>query len=301
MLSGTPAASVILCVYNGERYLRLAIDSILNQTFSDFELIIINDGSTDASGEIISKYTETDQRCTSVTTTNRGVVASRNLALDMAKSDIVFIMDADDYCSPDRLSKQMEYLTSHTDCVGLGSAAMLIDPDGRELIRMDVPLTHEAIDQAHMSGLGGAIMNPSAVVRKSAALKVGGYREECQHAEDIDLWLRLAEVGKLANLSEILLSYRQHLGSIGYAKRREQLEGANRAVAYAHARRGLASQPKQPMGTTAAVSEIYAKWSWWALMGGNLKTGRIHGWNAFKSNPLNLTNFRLFYCLIRGY
>jgi hypothetical protein len=195
----------------------------------------------------------------------------------------------------------MEYLNKNPDCVGLGSAAMLIDPNGQELIRMDVPLTHEEIDAAHMSGRGGAIMNPSAAIRKSAAIKVGGYREVCRHAEDIDLWLRLAEVGKLANLDDLLISYRQHLGSIGYAKRKEQLAGTTRAVLDAISRRRLTYQGEIAKEKTASTCGIYTKWAWWALMGGNLATARKHGWSAFTSNPFNIGNLRLYYCLIRGH
>src|SRR5262249_44460136 len=140
-----PSVSVMMPVYNAERYVGKAIESVLNQTLSDFELVIVNDGSTDGSLEILQEYAARDPRIRLTSRPNVGLVGSRNELLDAARSNLVACMDADDISRSDRLERQVEYLRAHPDCVLVGSRVIIIDPDGQPLRIMGQHLVHEAI------------------------------------------------------------------------------------------------------------------------------------------------------------
>lgn len=300
----TPEISFVLCVYNGEKYLKEAIDSVLRQDFENFELILVDDGSTDGTLAILQKYEEQDFRCRVFSGPNRGIIASRNLGIAHAGSDFIALMDADDICMPSRISTQLKYLLAHPECVAVGSKVQLIDPSGRPLKTLLFATHHLDIDGAHLSGHGGAIINPSALIRKEAIVEVGLYQEEFRYAEDLDLFLRLAEVGQLANLPDILLQYRQHTSSIGYKHAAEQRASADKAVASACKRRGLpiATEEKtySPPPVRTSQFDIYNKWAWWAFNGGNTATARHYGWLAIRANPFKSSNLRLLWCIIRG-
>jgi glycosyltransferase involved in cell wall biosynthesis len=298
-----PSISVMMPVYNAERYVGGAIESILNQDFADFELLIINDGSTDGSLEILREYAEQDRRIRLTSRPNVGLAGSRNELLDAARSDLVACMDADDISLPDRLQKQVKYLRKHPDCVLVGSRVMIIDPDGQPLQVMGQHLEHEAIDRALMNGEGQIIYNPSVMFRKQVAQQVGAYRQEFDWAEDLDLILRMAEVGRLANLPEPLLKYREHLGKTGHVHVQRQSTGARNALIEAHRRRGhavpewLASfEVRRPR-----VADLHRTWGWWALGSGHITTARKHAWASMTHAPLSVASWRLLYCTLRGF
>ncbi len=300
-------ASVILPIYNAEQYLHEAIISVLNQSFKNFELLLLNDGSTDNSAEIIDYYVSNDPRCRSFHWLNRGLITTLNLGISEAKADIIIRMDADDICRPDRFLKQMQFLNQHHDHVAVGSKITLIDPEGLPIGPFPTDLNHEDIDTAHLAGKGGAIAHPSVAMRKNAVIKVGGYRSEFQHAEDIDLFLRLAEVGKLANLADVLLEYRQHPNSIGYKHAQTQRASARRAIAETKKRRKITeltlahATEDFSTATENSLSDIHRKWAWWALSAGNLKTARKYAIKVLKANPFNTENIKLLACVLRGH
>ena len=305
-MPSSPEATVVLCIYNGEKYLAQAIDSVLQQDFQNFELFLLDDGSTDGTLQIIREYEKRDRRCKVFTGPNLGLIGSRNLGISHANSDLIVLMDADDICMPNRLSTQIRYLNEHPDCVAVGAAALLIDPQGDPLKELLLAEDHAGIDAAHMAGHGGAIVNPSTMMRKQAVLQVGGYRKEFLHAEDIDLFLRLAEIGQLANIPVQLLQYRQHLGSIGYQHAQKQRDSADKAVNSARQRRGLAPlsvAQREQSGLEIRTSrfDVYNKWAWWALNGGHLKTARRYAWLAIRTAPFKRSNLRLLACIARGY
>lgn len=299
----SPAASVILPVYNAGRYLETAIESVLGQTFTDFELLLLNDGSTDGSPAVLERWVAKDPRCTLHSWPNRGLIATLNEGIRLARADILLRMDADDLCAPQRFEAQMAYLHRHPDCVAVGTRVRLIDPEGMPICTFAEDTGHVAIDAAHLAGRGGAIVHPATAMRKTAVAAVGGYRDEFPHAEDIDLFLRLAEVGQLANVPEILLDYRQHMGSIGYSQARVQNASAQRAVMAAHLRRGLevAAGSGQVASEVPSLDDVHRKWGWWAMSGGNLDTARKHAFKAFRQRPWGLENWRLLACVLRGH
>ena len=298
-----PLVSVHMPVFDTERYLSQAVESILGQTFTDFEFIIINDGSTDGSLAILERYAAQDVRIRLVSRENRGIGPTRNEALSMARGEYFGVMDADDVTMPERFARQVEHLRSTPDCVAVGSRVRLIDPEGAPIREMCSETTHEAIDGAHMAGRGGALAHPASMIRRSVIESLGGYREQCEPAEDYDLFLRLAECGRLANLPEVLLEYRQHLGSAGYARRRRQREGATLALADAHARRGLilTGRPFEDVGEGPTASDHHRKWAWWALEAGYVATARKHALAALKRAPLSGQSWRTMLCAVRGH
>lgn len=297
-------ASVILPIYNGEAYLKLAIDSVLNQTFKDFELLLLNDGSSDSSEKIIDNYVKKDKRCKKFSWQNQGLIKTLNTGIEKAQGEIIFRMDADDVCHPQRFEKQLSYLESNPECIALGSRVLLIDDAGMPIKIVSVPSGHEDIEKRNFVGNGSAIVHPTVAMRKKAVIEVKGYREQFTHAEDIDLFLRLAEKGKVANLPDILLEYRQHASSIGYSKRKEQLISINKAIEDAICRRNIIVEPSQSLESfllTQNISEVYRKWAWWALQGGNKKTARKYLCKTIQSDPFDMGNIKLLLCVIRGY
>jgi glycosyltransferase involved in cell wall biosynthesis len=195
-------------VYNAQAYVRQATESILNQTFGDFEFIIINDGSTDDSRKILEELARRDARIRLVSRPNTGYTKALNEALGMARAPYLARMDADDISLPDRFEKQLEYLRAHPECVLVGSRILTIDPFGSPLYEPRHKLVHEAIEAELLAGVGWAIVHPASMMVREVVDALGGYRPEMEPSEDLDLFLRLAEKGKIANLPEVLLHYR---------------------------------------------------------------------------------------------
>jgi len=298
----TPAISVLMPVYNAERYVAEAVESILNQTFINFEFIIINDGSTDRSLEILQRYARQDSRIRLINRENQGLVKTLNEGVDLAMAPYIARMDADDISYPDRLFKQVNFLNEHPGYVVLGSRTQLIDEDGDPLSLFSLNTTHKEIDRAHLQGRGGAIAHPAAMFRKNKFNSVGRYRSEFIHSEDLDLWLRMAEVGELGNLPDLLLDYRQHSNSVGHKYRIEQVNSTNKAIKEAYERRGISNSDctiiEEP---ELDIKQLHLKWAWWALGAGNIRTARKYAIKLFKSDPFSLETLRLCACVYRGY
>jgi len=296
--------SVLMPVYNAQKYIKVALESILNQTFTDFEFIIINDGSSDESLKIIEGYALQDARIKVVNRENKGLIKTLNEGLKLAKGKYIARMDADDISLPLRFERQLQYLEEHSDCIAVGTFATLIDSDGDVIGPMGSLQRHSEIDDAHLNGKGGAIVHPSAMFRRKVVLEAGGYLDDFAYAEDLELWLRLAEVGKLANIPEALFLYRQHLGSIGYIKRLSQFESAKKAVYVACKRRSIdfsSSAFYAETMTTPELIDIYIKWGWWALNGKNIPVARKYAKKSLLITPFNWQVWKLMACCIRGY
>ncbi|MGJ3242700.1 MAG: glycosyltransferase family 2 protein [Opitutales bacterium] len=209
-----PAVSVLMPVYNGVAFLGPALDSICRQQAVDWELIAVDDGSTDKSGTILDRAAASDPRIRVFHTPNRGLIAALNLGLGEVRAERVARMDADDVAEPERLLRQCRLLEAKPDLIACGTWALMIDPEDRPIARVRPPVEHEAIVAALQAGHGTALIHPTLVARRSALEAIGGYHADWLHTEDFDLYLRLAEYGRLANLPEVLLRYRQHPGSV---------------------------------------------------------------------------------------
>jgi len=211
----TPAITVAMSVYNGERFLAAAIESVLGQTVSDFEFLILDDGSTDATAAILRSYARADARVRPIIRENRGLVASLNEMLAVARAPIVARMDADDVCRPHRFERQLAFLDQHPDHGVVGSWSEDMGEHGEPIFRTgaDHPITHEEVLEAIAEGRQ-VICHPAAMYRRDVVLSVGGYHAAFRHCEDYDLWLRLASVTKLGNVPERLVRYRRYDGQV---------------------------------------------------------------------------------------
>lgn len=202
-----PIVSVIMPAYNAERTLAEAIESILSQEFRDFELIIVDDGSSDGTAAIIDRYAQSDARIVKlVNAPNQGISRSRNRALWAARGEYVACLDSDDVAEPSRLGKQLEFMTKNLDCVLLGSDLTIIDETSAIVGRRVYPHTDHELRKT-MPRLN-PIAQPSSMFRAELAKNVGGFREDLPLCEDYDLFFRLAEQGKVANFDQPLTRYR---------------------------------------------------------------------------------------------
>lgn len=302
-MTTSPPLSVLMPAYNAERYLAKAIESILNQTFGDFEFLIVDDGSTDRSLAILQRYAARDGRIRLTSRPNTGIVGALNEMVDRARAPLLARMDADDLAMPERFARQMSYLAEHPDCVLVGSRVQIIDPDDSPLRVLGKALTHEEIDGALMGAGGQMVYHPSVIMRKSAVQAVGGYRQEYTLAEDLDLFLRLAEVGRLVNLEEPLLQYREHLGKVGHTRTLEQADAVRRILAEAYRRRGLegSAAPPEFSKRESSHAEKRRTWAWWALNSGQVATARKHAVASLARAPWSPYSWRLLFCALRGH
>jgi len=237
----TPRLTVAMSVYNDGPYVGGAIDSILNQTFADFELLIIDDRSTDNSAEVIADRARADARIRVLPSPEKGRVPALNALFAEAGTPWVAIMDSDDISMPDRLSRQMAFADANPACGVIGCSASLIGPDGAPLDKVggDKPLTHQAI-RANLEA--GPLINHNAVlVARDPVLAIGGYRRAYRHAEDYDLWLRLIDRVEFANLPDDLVAYRVYPDQVSTRHVVEQT--ANAAIAWQARCEVLAGRP----------------------------------------------------------
>jgi glycosyltransferase involved in cell wall biosynthesis len=216
----SPQISVVLPVYNGGVFLSKAIESILNQTYADFEFIIINDGSKDGSKELIDLYAAQDNRIIAVHQENAGLVASLNRGVALAKAPLIARMDADDIAFPERFAKQFAYLQQHPDVVVLGTSIRLIDENEKPIYDMRYPVRAKEVAKSMFRT--NPMAHPTVMMRTDIVREAGGYNPLYQYNEDYDLWLRLSEKYKLANLPDIYLLYRQHPHKVSFQNSRDQ-------------------------------------------------------------------------------
>ena len=204
-----PLVSVVMPVYNGEKYVAQAIESILAQTFTDFELIIVDDGSRDRSPEIIRAYEKRDERIRFIQLeANEGQANVRNRATALAHGEFIASMDCDDVCLPERLQKQVDYLQRHPAIGVLGAGAQAVDEDLRRLYDFDLPQRHALI--AFNLFVGSFFIHPTVMMRREVLESVGGYERDRRTAIDVELWTRLMWRTRFANHPETLLLYRRH-------------------------------------------------------------------------------------------
>jgi glycosyltransferase involved in cell wall biosynthesis len=218
---------------------RAAVDSVLNQTFSDFEFLIFDDGSTDSTGSVLRDAASRDGRIRLFQRQHQGYSPLLNEGLLAAKGEFIARMDADDISAPTRFEKQVAYLRENPGCVAVGSGLVFIDEAGRPFARNRGVSGHAQIDALHLRGGGGTMPHPSLMFRKSALDAIGGYRTQFEPAEDLDLLLRLGEIGQLENLPEQLLKYRVHSKMTSATRRQQQMHAHEQILTEALGRRGL--------------------------------------------------------------
>lgn len=293
----TPKVSVLMPVFNAERYVEQTLGSILGQTFRDFELIAIDDGSSDNSPEILNDCARGDRRVRLVSRPNKGIVGTLNEGLSLAQGKYVARIDADDTCDSARLAIQVERMDADQGLVALGSNSVVTDPDGRRLGTFPVPLTHEEIDAAHLKG-SSSIHHPSVMMRTDALKRVGGYREGFCPAEDLDLWIRLAEVGQIANLPDPLLIRRLTLDGLVATRSHQQTQVIRQILIDAWDRRNLPGEPEFPRYKPVSIARRYRQWSWLALNDGQTELAKKYAAKALAHEPYHPNSWRFLVCAI---
>lgn len=286
--------SVILPVYNAARYLRAALASLQQQTVRDFEVIAVDDGSTDGSKAILDEVAKADPRLRVISRPNTGIVGALNDALAEARGDFVARMDADDVAEPTRFAEQLSFLVAHPDRVALGTAVWIIDDRDRVIDRWEPPANSTAIETALLDGNGGALIHPSAVFRRAAINAVGGYRREFDLAEDLDLYFRLLAHGTLANLTLPLLRYRHHVSSSNFTRRTRQQQRIQQVLDRERSQRG---QPPIDIQRVVGHSdqshaERYRGWACSAVQHGSRGTAFHYAFRALARAPWQRQSWR---------
>lgn len=211
MGNADPKITVLMPAYNAEPYIGKAIESVLAQTFTDFELLIINDGSTDRTETIINSLT--DPRIRLINQTNQGVASALNLGLLNAKADLIARFDADDVCLPYRLERQYRFLTGNPDHIIVGANVSYIDMTGDYIYTWRI-LAHTDEEIRNLVYSACPLIHSATMFWKKPVLEAGGYNTNAHAFEDHLLWSRLLHFGKACNLDEVLLNVRLSPGSV---------------------------------------------------------------------------------------
>lgn len=289
-----PRISVLMPVYNTEKYLAEAVGSIAAQTFGDFEFLVVDDGSTDGSAALLQELARDEPRMSLDLRENRGLIQTRNELLRSASGEFVAWMDSDDRSTPDRLAVQLEAFGVCPQLICIGSAAQCMDPSGHPLEVEHSPLSHDEIIAKQREG--GGMRFPTTMMRRDAALAVGGFREPFHIGEDLDLFLRLGEHGMLANLDQTLYFYRHHVSSTSSQLGTQWLSYRDQILALADERREVGTDRLQ-RGETVTIGKdtrfsrrrqlacTYDGWARAALINGDRRSAIVHALAALRSCP----------------
>lgn len=221
-MTAQPLVSVLMPVYNGEKYLAEAIDSILKQTYTNIELLILDDGSSDNSGAIVNSYDD-DRIKYQTNGRNLGIVATRNKLLTFAKGDYIAIHDCDDLALPNKLAMQVAYLQEHKSCGLCGSWAKKIDEKGNVIGRMQPPVRDEAIKMNLL--FQSSFVHSAIMMRRTNEFDIY-YSQDFPVAMDFDLWERLSLDTKFYNIPKFLIKYRWH--TVNISNKQKELQETRR-------------------------------------------------------------------------
>src|SRR5690606_31206481 len=271
-------------------------ESILSQTFRDFEVVIVDDGSTDGSRALLHAFEKRDPRIRLFLRPHLGIVSSANFGLRQCRGEFLARMDSDDVALPERFEVQVKALRENPEVVMVGGAYDLIDAAGR-LLRREWPPEGDADLQDRCLAGSTPICQPVAMIRRSAMDQVGDYDPKAPQAEDLDMWLRLGEVGQLACIPQVLLRYRQHAGSISETRAEEQAHCIRYVCEKAYVRRGLnrsfvAPPPWRPSGEQSRY-QFLCQYGWWAFRHAQRSTAIIYGLKAVHKQPLDRRGWSL--------
>ncbi len=228
----SPIVTVLMPVYNGEHYLSDAIESILNQTFTEFEFLIIDDGSSDKSLEIIKSYSDPRIRIVQHTE-NSGLISTLNEGIELASGKYIARMDCDDVSMPERLQKQYDFIELNTDVSVVGSWAWAIDAMGN--ITGEIKTLSRVSTAAAELFFTNPMIHSSTFFNRQFVLSIGGYNINFERAEDYYLWINVVKnKGKILNLPIFLLKYRDHTSNVSNTFSDRQEAVARKAIQYAY-------------------------------------------------------------------
>ena len=219
-MSLTPNVAIVMPVFNCQRYIRAAIESVLRQTYSDFTLYVFNDGSTDATREVVQSISDPRLRLIN-NSRNQGGSAIRQYAITTLDEEWIAYLDADDVARPDRLEKQRAMIAANPKLVAVGSALECIDERGHRLGFRRYPLRADEIRRR--LPMENCVAHPAVFFHRPSALRAGGYHADVDGAEDYSLWLRMACLGDIENHPEPLTLYRLHAAQFKSRQTRQQI------------------------------------------------------------------------------
>ena len=287
--------SVLIPVYNCGPYLDEALWSVRRQTYSDFEVVVVNDGSTDDSLAVLRRHADEDSRIVVLDRPNGGIVVALNAGLAACRGELIARMDGDDVTVPNRLALQVEAMDRDPSLAAVGGQAVLTDAAGRVTGRVDYPLDHGEIDAFSIERGSCGMLHPTTMFRTSVLREVGGYRDAYRYAEDLDLYLRLAERHRLANLAQVLLRWRRHDDSVCTRLTAWQARSGEAAIRDAARRRGGAAQFRR------ALSDHAYRASWLTGDEGKVLSAARYALKSWARRPLNPRGPRaLVRALVRG-
>lgn len=260
-----PAVSIILPVFNGQESLASALDSLISQTFRDFELIVIDDGSTDQSQAVLRAYGERDGRVKLYSQANEGLARTLNRGIQLAQGSYFARMDADDISCPERLARQVAFLDTHPEIGVVGTWVKTIGDGVEEVWRY--PVRDDGIRSQLL--FNSSLAHPTVVLRQAVLAAVGGYNGHCTVAEDYELWSRLAAYTQFANLPQVLLLYRRHPTQKGA---QEYQLGTMQVTAATIHQKFLNMLAIQPTAAELALHEALSTWRLEANTGFVLRT-----------------------------
>lgn len=257
MRKAAPAAvDVLIPAYNSERTIESAVASIQAQTVRDIRIIVVNDGSTDATREILERMALADARLDLIHQENRGIVDALNVGLARCTAPFIARLDADDIASPDRFARQLAFLGDHLDCIAVSGAVTHIDVNGRTDGGPQHLRSPDLSDPAAYPQCEPYLVHPFLMLRRTAIEAVGGYRHVFL-AEDTDLYWRLQERGQLANMPDLLGFYRIHDRSLTSSSiLNGRIVAVNSQLSGLSALRRRAGRPDIPF-PKSALSEFY--------------------------------------------
>lgn len=217
--------SIILPTYNGEKFISQSLDSVISQSYKDWELLVIDDGSKDNTSKIVNNYSRKEERIKYIKNEkNLGIQKTLNKGLKLAKGGYIARIDDDDIWSDkDKLKKQVEFLDKNKEYVLVGTGTIVVDENRKELYRFLPPEKDKDIRNKML--YKNCFTHSSIMFKKDSALKFGGYSEnkESRHIEDYDLWLKLGTVGKMYNISDYSTKFTAHSNSISSKNKLIQL------------------------------------------------------------------------------
>ncbi|MCQ8847217.1 glycosyltransferase [Alteromonas stellipolaris] len=213
MASEQPLISVVMPVYNAQNYILDALKSICDQTYQNLEIIVIDDGSTDSSKELIQSIADIDNRLKLISRENKGLISSLNEGIEVSKGQYIARMDADDLSHPERLSRQIDYLEKHPEVGVIFSGIEYIDEYGK-IIRKKISSKTRAIEPVELL-FGCPVCHPTAMFNMNKVTKIEiRYDHNFKNAEDFELWTRIISAHSISIMNEVLFQYRIHSGSI---------------------------------------------------------------------------------------
>ena len=208
-MTSTPLVTVLMPVFNGERYLAQALESVREQTYKNLEILLIDDGSTDGSGEILDRFAQSERRAVVIHKQNTGLIDTLNIGLNLAKGHWLARLDSDDIAHPMRVERQLSAATRDEETVLIGSDFSILREESFKTKRYRLPSSHDRLVR-RLRRMQNFFPHSSAMFHIGTVQRIGGYDNSAVYNEDWDLWLRLSDCGRVISIQESLVTIRKH-------------------------------------------------------------------------------------------